>query len=84
MIKALLKRSFSFRRFVREQEGLVTIEWVGIAAIAAIASIAVSGVIFANLGTSAKDVPTNLCANVTTESGKVTTATAGGALAPAC
>jgi Flp pilus assembly pilin Flp len=84
MMKASRRKSFSFRRFVREQDGLVTIEWVGIAAIAAVASIAVSGVIFANLGGKAKDVPTNLCANVTTESGKITTATAGGALAPAC
>lgn len=77
MMKAL--KSFRFRRFVREQDGLVTIEWVGIAAIAAIAAIAVAGGVFETVGAKSKTVPTTLCTNATAE-GKVV-ATAGGATA---
>jgi Flp pilus assembly pilin Flp len=75
MIKSLLKNS-SFRRFVREEDGLVTIEWVGISAIAAIAALAVAGGVYEVVGTNAKTVPTTLCSNATLE-GKAVAGKAG-------
>ena len=82
-MRKILKK-LALPRFVRADEGLVTIEWVGIAAIASVAAIAVAGVVFANVGSKASTVPTNLCNNAVTEAGKVTTATGGGALAAPC
>lgn len=75
----------SLSRFLREESGLVTIEWVGIAAIAAIAAIAVAGGVYETVGAKSVTVPTSLCSNATAE-GKVV-ATSGGAtatLANAC
>jgi len=82
-MKKILKK-FALPCFLRDEEGLVTIEWVGIAAIASVAAIAVTGVVFQQVGTTAKTVPTNMCANATTEAGNITTATGGGALAKPC
>ena len=55
------------RRFLREESGLVTIEWVGIAAVAAIAAIAVAGGVYETVGAKSKTVPTTLCSNATLE-----------------
>ena len=68
---------FGFQRFIREEDGLVTIEWVGIAAIASVAAIAVAGVVYENVGAKASTVPTNLCANANTEAGNITDSTGG-------
>jgi len=82
-MEKILKK-FALPRFLRDEEGLVTIEWVGIAAIASVAAIAVAGVVFTQVGSTAKTVPTSLCGNATSEATKVTNATGGGALNPPC
>jgi Flp pilus assembly pilin Flp len=81
-MKKILKK-IAMPRFLRDEEGLVTIEWVGIAAIASVAAIAVSGVVFTQVATKGKNVPSNLCTNATTEATAVTTIT-GTTLAAPC
>jgi Flp pilus assembly pilin Flp len=76
-------KKIALPRFFRDEEGLVTIEWIGIAAIAGVAAIAVSGVVFTQVASKGKDVPSNLCTNATTETTAVTTVT-GTTLAAPC
>ena len=73
-MKKILKK-IAMPRFLRDEEGLVTIEWVGIAAIASVAAIAVAGGIFQVVGTDAKEVPANLCGNAAGVAGVVATNT---------
>jgi Flp pilus assembly pilin Flp len=45
-----------FRDFVRDEGGVVSIEWVAIAALLAIGAIAISGVVMVGLAPPAKNI----------------------------
>jgi len=53
-------------RFVRDEDGLVTVEWVALAAGMVVAAIVVSFVLMKNLSTQASTVPGTISSTVTT------------------
>jgi Flp pilus assembly pilin Flp len=84
VMKKILKK-LAFPRFMRAEDGLVTIEWVGIAAIASVAAIAVAGGVYETVGTKAATLPGNLCTNATSEGSAIAGQTsATGITANAC
>jgi Flp pilus assembly pilin Flp len=53
------------RRFLRKEDGLVTVEWVALAGGMVVAAIAISFVLMQNLGTQAGAVPGSIPTTVT-------------------
>jgi Flp pilus assembly pilin Flp len=57
------------RRFVRVEDGLVTVEWVALTAGMVVAAVAIGFIVMTNTGTEAKKVGNGIEANVTSTFG---------------